>query len=89
MDAILLKNIRLDYTDENNNARIKTLDKITLPVIGSDGKITNQVSTDKATYYEHENVSIFDRIHNNSDIRAAKGLTNVISDHDKKLCRSI
>lgn len=79
VDAILLKNIRLDYTDENNNARIKTLDKITLPVIGSDGKITNQVSTDKATYYEHENVSIFDRIHNNSDIRAAKGLTNVIS----------
>ena len=79
VDAILLKNIRLDYTDENNNARIKTLDKITLPVIGSDGKITNQVSTDKATYYEHENVSIFDRIHNNSDIRAAKGLTNVIA----------
>lgn len=79
VDAILLKNIRLDYTDENNNVRIKTLDKITLPVIGSDGKITNQVSTDKATYYEHENVSIFDRIHNNSDIRAAKGLTNVIS----------
>lgn len=79
VDAILLKNIRLDYTDENNNARIKTLDKITLPVIGSDGKITNQVSSDKATYYEHENVSIFDRIHNNSDIRAAKGLTNVIS----------
>ena len=79
VDAILLKNIRLDYTDENNNARIKTPDKITLPVIGSDGKITNQVSTDKATYYEHENVSIFDRIHNNSDIRAAKGLTNVIS----------
>ena len=24
VDAILLKNIRLDYTDENNNARIKT-----------------------------------------------------------------
>lgn len=79
VDAILLKNIRLDYTDENNNARIKTIDKITLPVIGSNGKITNQVSTDKATYYEHENVSIFDRIHNNSDIRAAKGLTNVIT----------
>ena len=79
VDAILLKNIRLDYTDENNNARIKTLDKITLPVISSDGKITNQVSTDKVAYYEHENVSVFDRIHNNSDIRAAKGLTSVIT----------
>ncbi len=79
VDAILLKNIRLDYTDENNNARIKTLDKITLPVIGSDGKITNQVTTDKETYYEYEDVNIFDRIHNNSDIRAAKGLTSVIT----------
>lgn len=79
VDAILLKNIRLDYTDENNNARIKTLNKITLPVIGSDGKITNQVSTDKESYYEHESVNIFERIHNKSDIRAAKGLTNIIT----------
>ena len=79
VDVTLLKNIRLDYTDENNNARIKTLDKITLPVIGSEGKITNQVSTDKEKYYEYEDVNIFDRILNNSDIRAAKGLTNVIN----------
>ncbi len=79
IDAILLKNIRLDYTDENNIARVKTLDKITLPVIGSEGKITNQVTTDKEAYYEYEDVKIFDRIHNNSDIRAAKGLTNVIT----------
>ena len=79
IDAILLKNIRLDYTDENNIARIKTLDKITLPVIGFEGKITNQVITDKETYYEYETVNIFDRIHNNSDNRAAKGLTNVIT----------
>lgn len=79
VDAILLKNIRLDYTDENNNARATTLDRITLPVIGSDGKITNRVTTDKETYYEFEDVTIFDRIHNNSDIRAAKGLTSVIT----------
>lgn len=79
IDAVLLKNIRLDYTDENNNARIKTLDKITLPVIGSDGKITNRVSTDKLSYYEYEDVNIFDRIHNNSDIRAAKGLISIIN----------
>lgn len=79
IDAVLLKNIRLDYIDENNNARIKTLDKITLPVIGSDGKITNQVSTDKLSYYEYEDVNIFDRIHNNSDIRAAKGLISIIN----------
>lgn len=79
IDAVLLKNIRLDYTDDNNNARVKTLDKITLPVIGSKGKITNQVSTNKETYYEYEDVDIFDRIHNNSDIRAAKELINVIN----------
>lgn len=79
IDAVLLRNVRLDYTDENGTSRSRIIDKITLPVIGAFGKITNQVSTDKATYYEHENVSIFDRIHNNSDIRAAKGLTNVIA----------
>ena len=72
IDAVLLKNIRLDYTDENQNARIKTLDQITLPVIGSVGKITNQVSTDKQSYYQYESVNIFDRIHNTSDIRAAR-----------------
>lgn len=79
IDAVLLKNIRLDYTDENQNARIKTLDQITLPVIGSVGKITNQVSTDKQSYYQYESVNIFDRIHNTSDIRAAKALTNTIT----------
>lgn len=78
-DAVLLKNIRLDYTDENQNARIKTLDQITLPVIGSVGKITSQVSTDKQSYYQYESVNIFDRIHNTSDIRAAKALTNTIT----------
>lgn len=79
IDAVLLKDIRLDYTDENDNARVKTLDQITLSVIGFGGKITDQVSTDKEAYYEYEDVNIFDRIHNNSDIRAAKGLMSIIT----------
>lgn len=79
IDAVLLKNIRLDYIDENNNARVKTLEQITLPVIGSVGKIISNISTDKMSYYEYEDVNIFDRIQNTSDIRAAKGLTNIIT----------
>lgn len=79
IDAVLLKNIRLDYIDENNNARVKTLEQITLPVIGSVGKIISKVSTDKMSYYEYEDVNIFDRIQNISDIRASKGLTNIIT----------
>ncbi len=78
IDVVLLKNIRLDYTDESQNARIKTLDQITPTVIGSVGKITNQISTDKQSYYQYDSVNIFDRIHNTSNIRAAKGLTNTI-----------
>ena len=37
------------------------------------------MSTDKLSYYEYEDVNIFDRIHNNSDIRAAKGLISIIN----------
>lgn len=78
IDAVLLKDIRLDYLDENNNPCVKTLEQITLPVVGYEGKITNKVSTDKEQYYQYDKVDIFDRIHNNSEVRPAKGLVNVI-----------
>lgn len=78
-DAVLLKDITLTYKDENGISRTASAEHVTLPVITPEGKITNGVSTDKSRYSPYQDVTIFDRIHNNSNNRTAKGMTNIIT----------
>lgn len=79
IDAVLLDNITLTYSDENGIRRVVNSDPVTLPVLMPETKITNQVSTDKPEYSSYQNVVIFDRIHNVFNNRSAKNLTNVIT----------
>lgn len=79
IDAVLLDNITLTYSDENGIRRVVNSDPMTLPVLMPETKITNQVSTDKPEYSSYQNVVIFDRIHNVFNNRSAKNLTNVIT----------
>lgn len=78
-DAVLLEDVTLNYKDENGISRTANADNVILPVIAPQGKITNGVFTDKSEYSQYQNVTIFDRIHNHSDNRTAKGLTNIIA----------
>ncbi|MDR1674139.1 MAG: terpene cyclase/mutase family protein, partial [Oscillospiraceae bacterium] len=78
-EAVLLRNAALTYKDELGVGRTKNASDVTLPVISKDGKMLSQVSTDKPEYQPYQDVKIFDRIHNVSDIRTAKNLTNVIT----------
>ena len=78
-DAVLLTDAILTYKDENGISRTKKIADVTLPVLTPEGKIKNQVSTDKAEYSSYEDVKIFDRVHNYSKDRTAKNLTNVIT----------
>lgn len=78
-DAVLLQNVTLTYKDELGNSRTKTAADVTLPVISPVGKILSKVSTNKPEYQPYQDIKIFDRIHNTSDIRTAKNLTNIIA----------
>ena len=79
IEAVLLNNITLTYNDENGIRRVVSSDPVTLPVLMPEGKITNQVSTNKPDYSSYQDVVIFDRIHNVFNNRTAKNLTNVIT----------
>lgn len=79
INAIVLDNITLTYKDENGIARTTHTNKLTLPVITPQGKITSCVYTDKSDYSPYQDVVIFDRIHNVFNNRTAKNLVNEIT----------